>query len=92
MSIDRNFESLNILFNTLEGRLVLDKFIATWRKTSDIYDSYDAAKQTAEKNFPSVPIQIFAILDLLKIIALSDPTLSTSIHELLLDLFPKSKQ
>jgi len=45
-----------------------------------------------KKNFPSVPIQIFAILDLLKIIALSDPTLLTSIHELLLDLFPKSKQ
>lgn len=86
------FESLNILFGTLEGRQVLDIFMATWRKTSDIFYAYDAAKQTAEKNFSSVPIQIFAVLDLLKIIALKNPTLLTPIHQLLFDLFPKSKQ
>jgi hypothetical protein len=92
MSTDIKYESLNILLGTLEGRQVLSTFIATWRKTSDILNAYDAAKQTAEKNFSSVPIQIFAVLDLLKIIGLLNPTLLTPIHELLLDLFPKSKQ
>ena len=69
-----------------------DTFMATWRKTNDILYAYNAAKQTAEKNFSSVPIQIFAVLDLLKIIGLLKPTLLSPIHELLFDLFPKSKQ
>lgn len=83
---------MDILFNTLQGRQVLDVFFYTWGKTNDIFQAYDGAKQTAEKNFSSVPIQFFAALDLLKIIDLLNPTLLNSIQKLLLGLFPKSKQ
>ena len=92
MSKEINFGSLDILFNTPQGREVIDDLFLTYNKTKDIFKAVDVAIQKAENNNISGILQVYGALDLLKVIALLNPQLFLSIENLVISLIgPKPK-
>lgn len=89
---DLNFGSLDMLFNTLQGREVIEVLFSTLKNTNDIFSAIYAARKKAENNNISGILQVYGALDLLKLIALVNPELFKSIQKFIMDLPVLSKQ